>query len=98
MTSTLPATRSLRRRFFGSHMIVMVVAVAVLAVVVSVVELLGEGRALDFDRRGGGGGPSTALLGLSAAAIASGLVSWRLTKRLTQPLDAIGAAARDLAA
>ncbi|MFW2334818.1 sensor histidine kinase [Ilumatobacter sp.] len=85
---------SLRRRLFVSHLAVMVVALLVLAVVVGVVGALGEKRA--FGSRDEGG-PAVLVVGLTAAVIASGLVSWRITRRLARPMDDIGAATRDLA-
>lgn len=97
MTINRRPVRSLRRRLFGSHLLVIAVALAVLAIVVALIQLMGEGRALDMGRRSDGG-PSALLLGLAAAVIASAIVSWRTTKRLVRPIDAVGAATRQLAA
>ncbi|MEM9565636.1 MAG: HAMP domain-containing sensor histidine kinase [Actinomycetota bacterium] len=97
MTVVAGTKKSLRRRLFGSHLLVMVVALLVLAIVVGFLALASDGRG------GGPGrqestGPSGALLGLSAAATASGLVSWRMARRLAAPLEGVGAATRQLAA
>lgn len=89
-------TKTLRRRLFGSHLVAMVVALVVLAVVVGLLEAFGGAREVGVGR--GGDGPSAVLFGLAAAAIASALVSWRMTHRLTAPLERIGAATRELAA
>jgi len=85
---------SLRRRLFVSHLVVMVVALFVLALVVAVIVALGEKRAFG---RGDDGGPEVLIVGLTAALIASALVSWRITRRLARPMDDIGAATRELA-
>ena len=87
---------SLRRRLFGSHVIVMIVALVVLALVVSVAQLVGEGRAFEVGRRDSGS--TVVFFGLAAAVIASAIVSWRITRRLARPLEEIGAATRELAA
>ena len=78
----------------------MGVALAVLVIgmgiVVGLVEyvlderLFGKGSPED-------GGPIGLLVGLGAAAIASGIVSWRVTRRLAAPLEEIGDATRRLA-
>ncbi len=97
MTRRPPKT--LRRRLFGSHLLVMAVALGVLvvgaAVVFGVLRLLGEHRI--GGRGSGGDGPFALLVGLGAAALASGLVSWRVARRLSEPLEDIGAATRELA-
>jgi signal transduction histidine kinase len=97
----LPEGKSLRRRLFGSHLLVMVVALAVLLVGVLFVsllfELVGEGRAFGRASRESEG-PFGLLVGLTAAAVAAGLVSWRMSRRLAEPLEAIGEATRSLAA
>ena len=102
-TETAPVAgtaKTLRRRLFGSHLLVMVVALGVLfvafGIVVALFDLLGG-------HRGGLGrseesGPIGLLVGLGAAATASAFVSWRVARRLTQPLVAIGTATRELAA
>ncbi|MDJ0770821.1 MAG: HAMP domain-containing sensor histidine kinase [Ilumatobacter sp.] len=95
MTGRRPHTKSLRRRLFGSHLVVMVVALAVLAAVVGLIALAGDGKVDGDGRRGDG--PSALLLGLAAAASASGLVSWRMSRRLARPLEQIGGATRELA-
>lgn len=95
MSAPVPTSRSMRRQLFRSHLLVMVVALAVLAVVLGIVALVGEATSLRLERRDGG--PGALLLGLLAAAIASALVSWRVTNRLARPLEDIGAATRQLA-
>lgn len=90
--------KSLRRRLFGSHLVVMVVALVVFALVVGVLGAIGGWRWLGFGRRGDSGGPVVFWLGIAAAAAASGLVSWRMTRRIADPLDDVGAATRELAA
>ncbi|MEM7285560.1 MAG: HAMP domain-containing sensor histidine kinase [Actinomycetota bacterium] len=89
-------SKPLRSRLFFSHLVVMAVALAVLAIVVAIVVWAGEGRALDL-RRGDRGSPVALLLGLAAAVIASAAVSWRISRRLTKPIERIGGAARSLA-
>ena len=96
MTGYNQGTKSLRRRLFGSHLAVMFVALAVLAIVVSLIQLLGESKGLGLGRRGDG--PAGLLLGLAAAAAAAALVSWRVSRRLAGPLEDISAATRELAA
>ena len=89
--------RSLRRRLFRSHLQVMGVALVVLVVGMGVVlGLLG----LAGEKVKGGpedGGPLGLLVGLAAAATASALVSRRVSRRLAAPLEAVGAATRQLA-
>ena len=93
--------KTLRRRLFTSHLIVMGVALGVLfvgaSIVFGVLQLVGEHG---FRGRGGddGEGPIALLVGLGAAAAASGLVSWRVARRLAEPLEEVGAATRELAA
>ncbi len=99
--STDRSLRTLRRRLFGSHLLVMGVALVVLMVGIGVVAVLTE---VFGGRHGFGRGPSEGdapiglLVGLSAAAIASGIVSWRVTQRLAGPLEEISAATKALAA
>lgn len=93
--------KTLRRRLFGSHLQVMLVALLVVLVGVLIVGVLYEifGGRRGFDPgRGEQGGPLGLLVGLGAAALAAALVSWRVTKRLAAPLEAVGDAARKLAA
>ena len=93
--------RTLRRRLFGSHLLVMGVALVVLLVGVGFVALLSEALGA---RHSLGRGPSEndapfgLLVGVGAAAIASALVSWRVTQRLAGPLEQISAATKALAA
>lgn len=102
-TETAPVAgtaKTLRRRLFGSHLLVMVVALGVLFVAFGIVVALFD---LFGGHRGGLGrseesGPIGLLVGLGAAATASAFVSWRVARRLTQPLVAIGTATRELAA
>ncbi len=75
----------------------MAVALLVLAVVIALLQLLSDGRAIDSGRRDDGG-PGPLLVGLAAAAIAAGFVSWRVTRRLAAPIEAASAATRELAA
>ncbi|MGI9615247.1 MAG: sensor histidine kinase [Acidimicrobiales bacterium] len=96
MSQTRPPP-SLRRRLFGSHLLVMVVAFVVLVVVVVAVQAIDEVVRLRLGR-GESGAPIAALLGLVAAMIASAIVSWSMTRRLATPLEEIGAATRELAA
>lgn len=98
-----PAAReakTLQRRLFGSHLLVMAVALGVLfaafGIVLAIFDLVGG-------HRGGLGrsdesGPIGLLVGIGAAITASAFVSWRVTRRLAEPLEAIGAATRELAA
>ncbi len=93
--------RSIRRRLFVSHLLVMIVAVAVLVVVAGVVfgiaELVGEKPRFD-ERDGDGGGPLGLVIPLAAALIASGLVSWWVSRRLSRPIESVRAATRQIAA
>lgn len=75
----------------------MAVALLVLAVVFGLLQLLSDGHLADSGRRSSGG-PAPLLIGLAAAAIASGIVSWRITRRLAAPIEATSAATRELAA
>lgn len=75
-------------------MLVMLVALVVLAAVVGLLQMVGELRSIG----GRDGGPIPGLIGLSAAATASGLVSWRLTRRLAEPIEAASTATDELAA
>ena len=93
--------KSLRRRLFGSHLLVMAVALLVLlagaGLVVIAFEIFGE-RNL-FGRKGGDeGGPLGLLFGLGAAVAASAIVSWRISRRLADPLSEIRDATQALAA
>lgn len=81
----------------------MFVALAVLMVVAlfvsAVIELTGVGKiGARGGRPGGEGGPAVLFVGLGAAAVAAGIVSWRVAGRLAAPLEQIGAATRELAA
>ena len=89
--------RTLRRQLFGSHLLVIAVALVVLTVVVATLNLADGGRNLDSDRRDGSG-LGVAAVGLTAAALSAALVSWRVARRLAKPLDALGDATRELAA
>lgn len=91
-------TKTLRRQLFGSHLLVIAVALVVLTIVVGGLAVLSGDKTIDSGRRGDDPGPSVAIVGLTAAAVAAGLVSWRVARRLTEPLDAVRAATRDLAA
>lgn len=88
--------RSMRRRLFASHVLVIVIALAVLAAVLGLIELTGETRTLRIGRRATG--PGALFVGFLAAITASAIVSWRTTERLARPLEEIGAATRELAA
>jgi len=93
--------KSLRRRLFGSHLLVMAVALLVLIlgglVVTGILELVGERHV--FGRGPGGEGfPVALFIGLAAAVAASALVSWRVAERLADPLHAVSEATRQLAA
>ncbi len=78
----------------------MFVALAVLligmAIVVGLFEIFGGRKGFAPGRDDGG--PVGLLVGLAAASVASAIVSWRVTKRLAAPLEAVGDAARKLAA
>lgn len=89
--------RSLRHRLFRSHLVVMAVALIVLVLVFGLFEMFGVGREIG-GRRSGADRPGSMLLGLSAAAIASAIVSWGMTRSLTRPMDELGEATRQLAA
>lgn len=89
--------RTLRRQLFGSHLLVIAVALVVLTFVVATLSLASGGRTVDSGRRDGSG-LGVVAIGLTAAAISAALVSWRVARRLATPLDAVGAATRDLAA
>lgn len=95
------APKTLRRRLFGSHLLVMFVALAVLVVgallVVGFLETIGERRTLGRSTRDDSG-PFGLFVGLFAAALASALVSWRMARRLAEPLEAISEATQELAA
>lgn len=86
----------MRQRLFVSHAVVIVVALFVLAVVLVLITASGEALSLGTGRRMDG--PPALLLAVTAAAIAAGLVSWRVARRLAQPLEQISAATRALAA
>lgn len=86
----------MRRRLFASHVLVIVIALAVLAAVLGLIELTGETRTLRIGRRATG--PGALFVGFLAAITASAIVSWRTTERLARPLEEIGAATRELAA
>lgn len=94
-------SKTLRRRLFGSHLLVMAVALGVLVlgavVVVGLDGALGEGRVFNRGSRGDSG-PLGIVVGVVAAAIAAAIVSWRMTRRLALPLEAISQATRELAA
>ena len=89
--------RTLRRRLFGSHLLVLAVTLVVLTAVVAAVGLATGGADLGGNRRGDAG-PGPLVIGLAAAAVSAALVSWRVARRLAEPLDAMSAATRDLAA
>ena len=92
--------KSLRRRLFGSHLLVMAVALAVLVLgailVVGVLGVLDDGRGFDRESRSDAG-PFGLLVGVAAASVAAGLVSWGMTRRLAAPLEAISQTTRELA-
>lgn len=98
--SSSQASKTLQRRLFGSHLLVILVALAVLAVgallVVGLLEIVGGGRTFNRGSRNGSG-PFGLLVGGVAAVIASGLVSWRVSRQLAAPLEAISDATRELA-
>lgn len=89
--------KTLRRRLFGSHLLVIAVALAVVVIIVGGLGLAGETRSSSPDRRDDSG-PLVPLVGLAVAAVSAGLVSWRSARQLAEPLEAVGAATRDLAA
>ncbi|MEM7093564.1 MAG: HAMP domain-containing sensor histidine kinase [Actinomycetota bacterium] len=93
--------RTLRRRLFGSHLQVMLVALLVMSIVLTALwilaQALGGWHELGFGR-GDDGGPVGLLLALTAASTAAALVSWRVSRRIASPLEAVGDAARKLAA
>lgn len=101
MTRRAGTSKSLRRRLFVSHLLVIGVALAVLVagfgLVLGALELLGERKA--FGRSGpDDGGPAGLMFGLAAAATASAIVSWRVSRRIAEPLEVIGEGTRRLAA
>lgn len=91
-------TRSLRRQLFGSHLLVMVIALVVLLAVAGIVSVLLElgGERKVFGRSEEG--PTGAIFGFIAAVVASALVSLRMSRRFAAPLEEISAATRQLAA
>ena len=99
LESTSADSRSLRRQLFGSHLLVMAVALVVLLIGVGIViglfELFGAHNELG---RRSQGGPFGLAVGVAAAALASAIVSWRVSRSLAEPLDEIGDATRQLAA
>ena len=94
-----PPAKTLRRRLFGSHLLVIGVALVVVVVGIGIVfglfELIGGRGDLG---RGQDSGPFGLLFGVAAAALASAAVSWRVSRKLAQPLEAIGVATQELAA
>ncbi len=100
-TPAVGEAKTLRRRLFGSHLLVMAVALSVLfvafGIVIGVFELFGGHRGSGVGRSEDSG-PIGLLVGVGAAIFASSVVSWRVTRRLAEPLNAIGAATRELAA
>lgn len=96
MTEGIVRTKSLRRRLFASHLVVILIALGVLAIVIATIHLLNDDRATAQDGRGGG--PVPVLIGLTAAVVSSGVVSWRITRRLAAPIEAASAATHELAA
>lgn len=96
MNAPVAKTKSLRRRLFGSHLAVIMVALGVLAIAFGAMELHDDSTPTESGRRGGG--PGALVIGFGAAAIASGLVSWRVSRRLASPIEATSAATRSLAA
>lgn len=91
------SAKTLRRRLFGSHLLVMVVALGVLLAGLAVFITLYEVSGSRGNPGRGGGGPLGLLFGSAAAILASAFVSWRVARRLAEPLEAIGSATRQLA-
>lgn len=99
--------KSLRRQLFGSHLLVMFVALGVMLLGVLIAAAtasiftefdLGSGRERPASRgTGQSPGPLGLLIPLFAAAGASGLVSWRVARRLAAPIEATRLASRQLA-
>ncbi|MEM7273089.1 MAG: HAMP domain-containing sensor histidine kinase [Actinomycetota bacterium] len=97
--------KTLRRRLFGSHLLVMVVAIGVLligvALAIAFVELVPGVKMRDLSGAPGtepsDGNPLVLLLPAGAAAAAAGLVSWRVARRLAAPIEAARGATRQLA-
>ncbi len=91
-------SKSLQRRLFGSHLLVIVVALGVLLLGVAAVVLLIEGvDARNATGRQQQSGPIGLFFGLGAAMVASAIVSWRVTRRIVKPLEDISAMTRELA-
>lgn len=88
--------KTLRQSLFRSHLAVMVIAL--LLAVVGAVVVLGLISVFDDPSQRGRSGRFVAFLVLGLAAlIASALVSWIVTRRVTEPLDAVRSAAERLA-
>lgn len=93
--------KSLRRRLFASHLLVMVVAVTVIVVsaaaIIGLSALSGEGFA---ERRGpepGSPNPLILPIPVVAALSAAGAVSWVVARRIAEPLEQIGRTTQQLA-
>ena len=91
--------KTLRRRLFQSHLTVMFVAFAVLlvgvAAAVAVAAIISTGSVRAGSKNIG---PLGIIVPLAAAAIAAGLVSWRVAHRLAAPIESIRAATHRIAA
>lgn len=88
--------KSLQRRLFESHVLVMAVALAVLALVVVILDEVGEHHVMDFGRRRDGDA-TPVVIAFAIAITAAAFVSWRTTKRLVRPLDDVRQATSQLA-
>ncbi len=92
--------RTIRRRLFVSHLLVMVVAIGVLVVgagiVFGLVALIDDGAKFD-ERDSDGPGALGLLVPIGAALIAAGLVSWWVSRRLSEPIESVRSATRQIA-
>lgn len=98
----MSSPRQLRSLLLRSHLVVMVVAVGTLVVgVVIIGGLLSAFDVIELSRTGKGGpddaGPLPMLAIVGSAVLAASVVARRVSRRLAEPLEAMGAATRRIA-